>query len=110
MSDNPWCRVCNGYLYENHRCPLKYRVWNPENGDEEDGALLYAQDHEEAAEKWAELEDQYGDYCIVGGSEVTVKVRLGGEQDIQEFCVTGESVPMYHAERVPPKADEGPKP
>lgn len=52
-----------------------------------------------AAEAWAEHHDSEGDYSIVGGSSVHVRVRKADSKDAwEEFTVTGESEPVYRAE------------
>lgn len=60
-------------------------------------ATIYAHRHEDAAEQYGEDYDCGGDYTIVGGDEITVKVRKVGEDEWKTFTVSGESVPQYNA-------------
>jgi hypothetical protein len=77
-------------------------VWCPEYGHEgpQDGKAFPDTFYDwEAAEKWAELQDEQGDYTIVGGSAVTVAVQAS-DGTVTRCAVYGESVPSYHASRV----------
>jgi hypothetical protein len=76
-------------------------VWNPDNGDAEDGKMFVAYTAEEAAEKWAAREDSWGaEYNIVSGrSEPIVIVRDEAGNETQ-FKVSGEAVPSYYAREV----------
>jgi hypothetical protein len=92
------CETCKEWVFfDSHRCPPKYQVrqvWP--NGDVDDWRDFYARDPEEAAEKWAERYDSYGDYTIVNGSSAIVDV-MDEEETVTKFEVTGESVPSYRA-------------
>lgn len=105
-----YCPTCRGYIYtykgaDNHRCPPAWLVWYPDwQGPEpEDAAVVYAVSAEAAAEKWAHDQDADGDYTIIGGSEVQVKVRARGSSDWDEYEVTGETVAQYNARKVDKK-------
>lgn len=74
-------------LYSNH------------HGDEwEHCDTITAFDCEHAAEKWAELYDQDGDYTIIGnGESEEILVRKKGGTDIKKFKVFAESRAHYSA-------------
>lgn len=64
-------------------------------------ATITAFDHEEAAEKWAEYDDQRGDYSIIGrGESESIHVREEGSMDIKTFKVFAESCPHYSAKEL----------
>lgn len=69
------------------------------HGDDwEDCDNIEAFDHEEAAEKWAEEDDQQGDYGIISsGESEEIFIRREGESDIKKFKVWAESCPHYNA-------------
>jgi hypothetical protein len=101
-----WCK-CGEYVSTEgpHKCPPQWDVWCPDNCEgREDGLTVYACDAEEAAEKYAEECDSYGDYTIVGGAPVTVVVSPLGDEHTVKVFVEGESVPSYTGRVV-----EGPK-
>lgn len=58
-----------------------------------------ANDHEQAAEVWAELSDQEGDYDIIsrGETEDPVLVREEGSEEIKKFKVRAEQTINYSA-------------
>ena len=92
------CPTCKGWIFfAKHTCPPSFEVRNLDDKDDESAFnVVYARDEEEAAEKWADDYDSYGDYTIVGGSSVKVEVRhRNGESKFYE--VSGESVPRYTA-------------
>lgn len=104
MSDS-WCKTCGDFMLnpKTHVCDPAFLVWYPEYGQtEEDGARkVYAADHEQAAERWAERNDaDTCDYAIVGGSEVVLHVKKAGEDEVKKFTVTGRSEPVYDARPV----------
>lgn len=66
--------------------------------DWKDCDTIKAYDHEEAAEKWAEREDQLGNYSIIGcGESEDILVREEGETYVRKFKVFAESCPRYRA-------------
>ena len=58
-----------------------------------------ANDHEEAAEKWAEEDDQGGSYSIVGSGEHGPVKVLCLDGIVKEFTIYAESCPAYSATR-----------
>lgn len=96
------CSTCGEYGWvKTHKCPPRFLVWCPEYGeDAEDGDVIYARDHELAAERWAERSDaDSAEYSIVSGTPVTVHVVTedGDPANAQRFFIEGESQPVYHA-------------
>ena len=73
------------------------------HGDHRDGKIVYADDHRNAAEKWADYEDRHSaDYWIIGGETAEVRVTELGDDDKPTgkpltLFVDGESVPVYRA-------------
>ncbi len=75
-------------------------VWRPEQDETEgDARGIEAWDAEQAAEDWAEHDDQGGDYTIVGGDSATLSVRPRDDASapVEVFVVSGETVPQYSA-------------
>jgi hypothetical protein len=73
-------------------------VWCPDDGEKrEDTRRIHAIDAQQAAEKWAEIEDCGGDYDIVRGDEKLVHVSLEGSDVVRIFLVSGEATPVYQA-------------
>lgn len=103
------CTKCQGWIFfDSHKCPPAFEVRQVyPSGDVDDWRTFYALDAEQAAEKWAERYDSYGDYTIVQGSPATVDVQ-DSEGKATRFIVHGESVPSYSAhEETPRKTDRG---
>jgi hypothetical protein len=102
LSDYGRCPGCKqwGYL-STHRCAPLFLVWRPDDQEtEEDARTFHARDAEEAAERWAEEDDQASaDYAIVGGSSADLTVR-GPDGALTRWTVTGEAVPEYHAREI----------
>lgn len=95
-----WCVRC-----EAHHGRVCLPAWIVRAADDDsafDPKPIHASDAGEAAEKWAERDDSYGDYSIVGGNEIEVLVRPYDEPDAKplRFRVTGESVPTYTADEI----------
>lgn len=68
------------------------------DGDWDQSVVVEAYDHQEAAEIWAEEDDQLGDYTIItNGSHGPVKVRLEGDTMVKIFTISAESCPVYRA-------------
>lgn len=77
-----------------------FRVWTPGDGEQkDDGRLVKAIDHEDAAKVWASWSDSNSaDYLIVGGQEVTVAVAEDfSGAETRKFVVSGEPRPVYRA-------------
>lgn len=100
MSYDP-CRICGEWGWtDTHKCPPRWDIYCPENGDEPDHARsFYAIDAEAAAEKWAERYDEYDEPSIARQDFTpTVCVRRYGTDDVWErWTVSGEYVPQYYA-------------
>ena len=72
-----------------------YEEWQGEDCPDE----IEAADHEDAAEIWAESKDSEGDYTIIGGDSVSVRVEsIDGVSKV--LRVHGETVARYHADEV----------
>lgn len=105
FGDYERCSTCGEYGWgRTHKCPPRFRVWRPEHGEDfADAGLLYARDHEEAAERWAEKSDSdSAEYDIVGGEPAKVYVveADGDEEHALLFHVEGEAQPVYHARQI----------
>ena len=64
--------------------------------DDDDIITVYAIDERQAAEKWAEHDDMYGEYHIAAGEYVKVFVR-NKEDEWLPFTVSGEYTPTYYS-------------
>lgn len=75
------------------------------DGNEWDLAdVVKASDAQEAVEKWAERDDQKGDYSIIGsGGHGPVKVQ-SDDGTVKEFSISAESCPVYRAREIKPQA------
>lgn len=87
-----WCPTCRGHHRPGEHFPI-WEVWQ-DGGDPQE---IQAADAEDAAERWADEDDAYGDYRIVGGSPADVHVSLAGSGVAQRIRVTGEAVRSYSA-------------
>ena len=97
------CLKCGEYLYTSyHKCAPGWLVWQLDGEDENDGLTIYGIDEQDAAEKWADRTDCYGDYWIVQGGNPIVCVRRADADDapIAYLAVEGETVPQYHAQEM----------
>jgi predicted amidohydrolase YtcJ len=87
-----------------------YRVWCLDDCESEaDARNVRAFAGEEAAEKWAYVNDyESADYRIVGGGDATVMVRDVESGVLTAYRVTGESQAVYYARKidVPEAGDE----
>ena len=70
----------------------------------EDGRVVWANNHEEAAGIWAQQEDSYSnEYWIVQGAGATVEVKEKGSLDApKKFAVYGEQSINYYAKEIKP--------
>lgn len=103
------CPICKNYGFFDisssdlqHKCPPKFECCLESNGEEWED--IYANDHEDAAEKFAERYDSSGgDYSIVNGrhDKVIVLVRRSDEDPVQRFNIEAEMVANYHARELP---------
>lgn len=67
--------------------------------DWEQCQVVNAYDHGEAAELWAEREDERGDYNIIGeGEHGPVLVREVGSINHKTYNIIASSVPRYNAQ------------
>jgi hypothetical protein len=72
-----------------------------ERADWDQAQLVEARDYREAAETWAEEDDQLGEYTIITrGEHGPVRVRLEGEKEYKTFTIFAESCPQYTAQEV----------
>lgn len=102
MSDQ--CRICGEwtYLSGRHKCPPRWLVWDPDQGETPaDASPVYATDGQAAAEKYQEQSEANAcEYTCMEGGEVSLHIlpdELTAVEDVQVFVVTGESVPQYNA-------------
>lgn len=103
MIESSTCKTCGEWIYgENprHTYPPAWLVWNPDEGSTEaDARTFYARDAEDAAEKWAERDDNdSAEYTIVRGSTAKVGVRAVAGGEVTWWTVTGYYDPVYSAE------------
>ncbi len=75
------------------------------NEDWSEASEVMAQDHEDACTKWAQEDDEEGDYTIIReGSHGPVLVRElteAGDAPIRKFNIFAESCPTYSASEFP---------
>ena len=102
----PSCPTCKRAMWSSgaHVCPPQWSVWNPDQEEEEDARVFFADDPETAAEEWGEKDDSdSADYDIVKGKPAIVSVRrYPPEEGVAplKFRVQGEYDPRYWAEPV----------
>lgn len=96
------CLECGETIYGSyHKCYPEWYVWQLDDPERFDQRKVRGYDAQDAVETWAEQEDSYGDYWIVGGGNPIVCVqKVNGCDDapIEYLAVEGEPVPQYHAE------------
>ena len=90
MRDYKKCEICKEWHWTNDRCLPEYFVYHEEYmGDE--AKSIRASGHESAALKYGEYYNRDGDYCLMDGSTIKVKVEkdnvikffeIGAEPDI----------------------------
>jgi hypothetical protein len=107
----PTCKKCHrvylGALSE-HACPPQFRVWNPDEGQtlEEDARTIFANDAEDAVEKWAEDDDNdSAEYSIAKGTPAVVCVQRYNAKDepegpVERYRVEGYYDPCYIVEAI----------
>jgi len=101
------CPICGEFDFvSRHRCPPAWYVRIVEDDDRyAEPMRVYARDTEEAAEKFGENWDSWGDYPLLSGEEIAVLVSPCDQPDDEQgFIVTGEMIPEYraHATEVTP--------
>lgn len=99
------CPICKEpAILQGHKCKPLFECRFAKDGPiyfDENWTETRAFDAEDAAEKFCEEYDCYGEYVVIrlGESNApTVEVRKPGEEMIHRFVVVGESLPTYHAE------------
>ena len=83
----------------------RYLVWQPENGETvEDAVVITAADERSAAEQWAHEDDfESNEYTIASGVPATIMVREPMASEAAEWIVSGEMVRRYTAQaKTPP--------
>ena len=93
-----YCKTCGEFIMnERHKCPPLWLVWDVLK-EIDTAREIYAHDSQVAAELWADHRDSFSaDYCIAGGSPVTVWVRARSSGVSRRFHVTGGTVHHYRA-------------
>lgn len=110
MSHFGRCPKCGDYGdLHFHKCPPFFEVQrideNPANAEWE--TRVYAHDEEEAAEKWAEDDDNNSaEYSIAQGTPEKVRVRRLGETAFRVFEVSGEYIPSYSASEIEESSED----
>jgi hypothetical protein len=91
------CLVCKEYHYTDQKClPIFLVSHEYYLGDKE--KEVRANDHEEAAEKYAKYYNDSGDYPMMNGEpEITIQVRKYDEEKRTTFIVTAEPSIDYYA-------------
>lgn len=105
-SNSIWCDKCGNIkleIFKAHKCPPHWET-NVEVFEEDEWERVYAVTPEAAAEKRAREIDLLGDYSIVGGSPITVRIKT--PNGIENYEVSGEAVPEYTATHIKPTAEE----
>ena len=75
-----------------------YKVWCPCYGeDESDADTILAPDPLEAAEEWAEVTDNQGDYTVANSGSTEVLVRDIEKDKVYEVTIYAEPSTMYSA-------------
>lgn len=94
------CSRCHEYEWAPCRCsPFELaQAWQGKVEDD-DWKTVWGKDPEALVERWAQRYDSNGEYSIVGGSPQEVWVRDG--DTVTKWEVVGETVPEYHARRLP---------
>jgi hypothetical protein len=97
------CSTCHedytpGVLDGPHKCPTKWLVWNPDQGEtSEDAHEVFALGADLAVEMWAEQDDNNSaEYSIAGGTPADVCVQ-GPSGHIRQYRVSGEYRRVYSA-------------
>ena len=100
------CPKCGCYEWRHrswrtgkHVCPPRFLVCLPEyHGDGvDDGQYVHAPDPESAAEKWAEKYDSEGDYPVLDGGPITVRVA-DSDGTVTHWKITAEASVNYYTE------------
>ena len=83
----------------------RYLVWQSENGETvEDAVVVMAADEQSAAEQWADEDDfESNEYTIASGVPATIMIRDPMASEATEWIVSGELVRRYTARaKAPP--------
>lgn len=95
------CPECREWDWIPHECPPVFDVWIADYHDSRaDAWQVRATGPQHAAERFAALWDEQGDYHIAQGSETAVLVAEAGSPTVQRFNVRGCYEPVYSAEEV----------
>jgi len=104
MTDSSWCPKCGVYIFTYkgagpHHCLPQFQVYCDEWNSIDDPCSVYANTAQDAAEKFADRYDADGDYTVVSGTNIKVKVwKLGEEHSAGTwFEVGGAPVAQYNA-------------
>lgn len=96
------CQKCGEWTYsDRHACPPLFDVRCDDNHGPDEWVQIRAIDAETAAEKWAERDDQDGDYLIVGQRSTPIVDVRSPTGEVTRWQVSGEAVPKYYAKSVP---------
>ena len=91
-----WCSNCQGYKFsDGHVCPPTFLC--EEIGCDRDPIEVHAHYASDAAEKFCELLDGYGDYDIIRAGEAQIKVTDPRTKEVTVWDIVAESVPNYSA-------------
>lgn len=102
-----WCSECAA-VHAIGAHYLKFEVWSVEE-TREAATVIPAQSIAEAVQRWAQLQDDKGDYAIVKGAHETVHVaRQGNDITACTMIVTGEMVAEYTTRLVFNEDEAGP--
>ena len=88
------CPKCKRYFFTK-KCTCRPYYATIINYDDE-AIRVYADSEEEAAEKRAEEYDE-GEYDLLGGGTLTIKITYPLTDKEKFFEVSGEALPTYHA-------------
>ena len=98
---NQRCGECHKFIWNDnpHTCQPRWQVYEEgRHAGWHEARIVHAENARDAAELYAQLYDDGGDYDIVSGhSTPTVHVRREGDEKETIFIVEGESVPQYRA-------------
>jgi len=100
MADCSICRRSTFTLFGTpHVCPPVWKVWDEEDGEEDDADEIRQSNAEFAAIEWAEQHDSDYEYYLARGNEMVVNVR-GQNGKLHRFSLSGEMVAEYRAKEL----------